>query len=369
MGTRKNILLTLFCTGLCTGLTFRGAVALAINPSVTYSGSAGEVIRPDTTGVYQDSVTIRTGKDSTLRVGIGAYVSFLERKDGIRIYLDDTALQMRLNPAEDREAPYLSDTTSAITTSDTLSDSSTVTPKLEINPWNTTAYLLSPRFDTLRGYSFDLITAPDRKNTEALLTMFFEEWRKYPEAFMRKSGLKNIVFVKDLRVAGQQRYAMPEGRTGTLYFNVNYVNEKNATYLRHSIHHEFYHLIEKNYFGSFYYKDPNWSVFNKRRFSYGDGGATAYRKPRHSRKSHPRRGFVTGYCTYGPEEDKAEIFAYLMTAPELPKLLHWMKKDPYLSSKVAYMMGFLSGLDPEMNLRFFLRVNGMTEKPGAFHFK
>ncbi|HRE65364.1 MAG TPA: putative zinc-binding metallopeptidase [Cyclobacteriaceae bacterium] len=209
-----------------------------------------------------------------------------------------------------------------------------------------------------RGYlSYHLIDTGLTTSRNKLLQIFAEEWEKYPEDFIRQSNLKSIVFVSTLAVNGQNRYAMPDARFGRLYFDVAFVNRNSDRYLRHSIHHEFHHLVQYKAFNDFYYKDPSWISFNKKNFKYGSGGASAYAKPNYSRKIHPEKGFVTGYATYGVEEDMAELFGYAMTTSEFPMLLKWIKRDKILAKKFAYLLGMLSVQSKQFNSDYLLKIH------------
>jgi hypothetical protein len=61
---------------------------------------------------------------------------------------------------------------------------------------------------------------------------------------------------------------------------------------------------------------------------------------------------VTGYATYGLEEDMAEVFGYLMTSTGFNHLLKWTKKDDILSKKVVYLLGTIAFQCPELNLPY-----------------
>jgi len=214
----------------------------------------------------------------------------------------------------------------------------------------------------LRKYSFNYLERKDEGKRDSLLQVFFEEWNKYPVEFVKSSQLTAIYFVKNLKVSGQSRYAMPEGFSNALYYDVNYVNGRSDQYLRHSMHHEFYHLIEKNYFGDYYFLDKSWVSFNPLDFTYGSGGAAAYANPEFARRQYPYKGFITGYATVGIEEDKAEVFGYLMTTQEFLKLTRWIKEDATLGRKVAYFMGLIRGMCRRMDYDFFLDIHQVRMK-------
>jgi hypothetical protein len=64
----------------------------------------------------------------------------------------------------------------------------------------------------------------------------------YPEDFVRKSGLKNIVLVDKLAYMGQRRKAIPISKTGTLYLDPE---PEIIYYLQDVFHHEYFHLVDE----------------------------------------------------------------------------------------------------------------------------
>ncbi|MBX2842234.1 MAG: putative zinc-binding metallopeptidase [Flammeovirgaceae bacterium] len=170
--------------------------------------------------------------------------------------------------------------------------------------------------------------------------IFEKEWRKYPKDWVVKSNLKAIALVKNLSVNGQNRFAIPDAYGEVLYYDIGY-GHYGENYICHSIHHEYYHMIEENYFGSMYYNDPSWLSLNDVGFKYGPGGASAYNDGDFSASLHPFSGFVSSYSTYGIEEDKAEVFAFLLMKNNYLALEEWTASDPILKNKVKYMREFL----------------------------
>ena len=64
-------------------------------------------------------------------------------------------------------------------------------------------------------------------------------------------------------------------------------------------------------------------------------------------------GFVTGYATSAIEEDKAELYAYLMTGTYYHQLLTWLPGDSNLISKINNYEQFISSHSPEMSGSYF----------------
>lgn len=166
--------------------------------------------------------------------------------------------------------------------------------------------------------------------------MLNEEFAKYSTETIKKAGLKKIYLVKDLSVNGQLRSGMPDPiLEDALYFDISnrYISSEDGAYIRRTFHHEFKHLIDYNLHGSYTASDPAWESCNTSSFRYGSGGSSMYSDPEYAHKSHPETGFINGYATSGIDEDKAEVYANIMTNPEY--LQNLANLDSALSCKVS----------------------------------
>ncbi len=200
------------------------------------------------------------------------------------------------------------------------------------------------------------LTDDDYEELNRYMNVFIEEWNKYPVNWVKNSNLKGIAIVKKLNVSNQYRAAMPDAYGEVLYYDIEY-GYAGEIYEREVIHHEYYHMIEDNYFGSFYYKDPKWNAFNEKGFKYGNGGASAYEEENFSNKDHPKKGFASTYSMYGLEEDKAEVYAYLFTTHYYSKMMKWVKEDEILNKKVNYMLDFLKSKDSELTKEYLDKIH------------
>ena len=156
-------------------------------------------------------------------------------------------------------------------------------------------------------------------------------------------------------VVSQHRAAMPDVAGSGVYYDLSFGS---GDYMREVIHHEFAHLIEFNIKGSWNYSDPTWTSYNPAGFAYGSGGSSCYSNPGScTTGEHPRNGFTTGYAMTAIEEDKAELYAYLMTNTYYHHLKGWLGGDPNLSSKVNYYKQFISAYSGTMTGSYFDQVN------------
>lgn len=203
------------------------------------------------------------------------------------------------------------------------------TAPLVISPWD------------IRYQNIALEKDPRLQN---YLRLFEQELSKLPTSLLQLSALDTVAFVRELAVAEQSRAAVPDYIHEVLYYDVYTSGD---AYLRHVIHHEFYHMLEQQIYGSAYYKDPLWHALNADSFSYGNGGASA-RDPDVSVFSHPHPGFINGYAMSGLEEDKAEIWAIIWTSQSWEKAEPLIRNDKVLQDKIRLLTRQLLCLVPEL---------------------
>lgn len=144
------------------------------------------------------------------------------------------------------------------------------------------------------------------------LPIFFQEFSLYPVSLISKSKLKTIYLCNSLNFITDQytqyRAAVPDFHKD--YMAMIYCcKEVSLKYIRNVIHHEFFHFLDYVEDGKIYDKDPIWESYNPADFEYGRGGAYEREwKPLENNKKE----FLNFYSTTGIEEDKAEIYAFMM---------------------------------------------------------
>ncbi len=229
---------------------------------------------------------------------------------------------------------------------------------LFLKTYNVTPYILPFEGSSYanKWSKWDYLTENDGKTLKKYVDIFIDEWSKYPVEWVKKSNLKAIAFVKNLNVVNQNRAAMPDAYGEVLYFDIGY-GRYGELYQQSTIHHEYYHMIEENYFGSFYYKDPKWNAFNEKGFQYKAGGYLAYEDGEYQHKNHPKKGFLDTYSMYGLEEDKAQVYAYLMTTEYHEMFIEWIKTDSILKNKMEYMKSFIKEKCLDMDNNYFEKIH------------
>jgi hypothetical protein len=248
--------------------------------------------------------------------------------------------------------PMLQPSSPASSTAQSISIASATAPVTNTTAMRTIAakysieVSITPSRPNLPGIAtWQLVGATDISNLEAMSKLLSTEWNKYTTNFVKASGIKGIYLVKSLNVNGQNRAAMPDNiYDNYLYFSIDSQYINSPGYLQNVIHHEFNHIIEYNVFGSWSWDDAAWKACNNTGFTYGAGGAAAYSNPNFANTYHVINGFLTGYGTYGIEEDKAEVFAEIMSNQTRLKALELI--DTNFACKAKLYRAYIAQIDP-----------------------
>jgi hypothetical protein len=142
---------------------------------------------------------------------------------------------------------------------------------------------------------------------EAVLT---RELARYPAGFLARVHLRRVLFCEDLEEAKKPIPSLPN-HAATLLVDV----DAGEAFLSRLVHHEVFHFLD---FADdrLVTRDPDWERLNVPDFRYEGGGRTV-REPSATDPDGGPPGFVTRYATAALEEDKAELFSWLMSDPAL----------------------------------------------------
>ncbi len=184
--------------------------------------------------------------------------------------------------------------------------------------------------------------------------LFLSEFTRYPKSLVTRTKLKAVVLCTELTFAGQRRGAIPNFENDTLYLDVNRGSYAES-YQRAGMHHEFFHIVDWRDDGQLY-RDDRWAALNPGGFKYGSGGKNAQNIPTTSLLTERFPGFLNHYSTTGVEEDKAELFAYLMTQPKVVE--QRANSDPVLKAKVVRMKELVHDFCPEADEAFWPMPRG-----------
>ena len=171
------------------------------------------------------------------------------------------------------------------------------------------------------------------------------EWRRYPASFMRYVGLKRIVIGSKVRVEDQPRAAVPEFDQGWLWLDAE-VGSRLPNYGRRSLHHDFFHMVDRRMNPGQQGRDPAWAALNPPNVRYGNGGWWM-QKGDVGRLRADLPGFLTAYSTSAVEEDKAEVFSHLLCDPAF--VAERAAADPVMRVKVGRLKSTLLDFDPDIS--------------------
>jgi len=175
-------------------------------------------------------------------------------------------------------------------------------------------------FEHSRSYGPITGAAARPKDLAAYEKILVHEFSLYPKDFVKRSKLKSIVLCTKLAFDGQRRNGVPDFEQDMLYLEVTRGNHA-PIYMRRVIHHEFFHLVDYKDDGKVY-KDDHWLALNQDDFRYGKGGKTAQDDHNVSLLTDKIPGFLNRYATSGIEEDKAELFSFLVVQPGVVVKIH-----------------------------------------------
>gem|GEM_PF-1394754 len=173
------------------------------------------------------------------------------------------------------------------------------------------------------------------------------ELGRYPPRALRGARFRRVLLCAELAEGGARIPSLPNYQQ-TLLLDV----ASPPDFLPRLLHHELLHFIDFSDDDQVLV-DPAWEALNERYFVYGVGGR-AMREPGSSRLARDLPGFVSRYATAALEEDKAEVFSFLMTAPGDVAAL--AAADPVLRRKIAAIERQVGAALPALDARFFRAV-------------
>lgn len=190
--------------------------------------------------------------------------------------------------------------------------------------------------DTWRGVTYD--SASDNEaETGRYICILNRELKLYPEGYLKKANVQQIVLGRNMAFRDKYRAAIPDPYKGILYYSTNGAcQDSSEEYLVDCIHHELHHMVEFSIWKDFRYDWVRWQKLNIEGFRYGSGGEEAYRDWNTDYYSpvHPEKGFINRYSMTGDEEDRAVVMSYIMSGIVRQKLVELCKEDEILRRKV-----------------------------------
>lgn len=209
------------------------------------------------------------------------------------------------------------------------------------NPESITVISDNYKSDLLEGLQITTLTDNDLPELKMFAKIFFNEYLKYPLAWMRITTPPVIVFVKSLSLDEYKGEVVGGVETGAIIYNISGIEDE--YYTRRKIHHELMHWFDNRIRNEIDF----WPGKNK---SYAQ---TYNLNNPNNLDEYPNEGFITVYAKTNKLEDKAEIYSYLFTKEGYIKLNEWIKKDKILGGKVNFIKSLIRKRVSKMDDEYF----------------
>ena len=191
---------------------------------------------------------------------------------------------------------------------------------------------------------------PDESDALKASVIVADELSLLPRSFIENIGLWRVVLCAHLSEDGIAIPSLPNYRR-TLIIDVA---DASPSYLRRLVQHEVFHFFDLADDGVVL-ADEAWATLNEAGFKYGNGGRSM-RNPGATTVTDTR-GFVTGYATSSIEEDKAEVFAFAMTAPAV-----LIGRDKIVAKKTVRIKELLAAFEPQLDALFWRRLEALRRR-------
>lgn len=186
----------------------------------------------------------------------------------------------------------------------------------------------------------------DRGDLEQKSPLVVKELKVYPDELLEKSQVRQIIFCKGLQ-SGTPFKMHTWGGLADYEHNVIFLDASlPASFLPTAFHHELFHYLDWQM--GFASNDPEWLSFNEPGEQY-----RGYQiEQLYAQRDNIH--FITTYSQASMLEDKAEVFAYLISDPKL--ILDRAKRSPVLERKVDCIKRRLQEFCPKINKEFWSTI-------------
>lgn len=209
------------------------------------------------------------------------------------------------------------------------------------------------------GFTVNLVTEEDYPQLLHFVRMLENAYDKYPPSFIAKTKLKDVWFVRNFtqfgKIAEGENLSMSRGTVtkSVIIYNISTDDPRIV------IHHELFHSIDGEMTDPTNFKfDSAWANLNAPKFFYLStihdkiGKDEALKKfPEASRTTLPP-GVISPYSLVDTKEDKAEIWAWLLTNYNIT-IDSKEKSDPIIERKVQYLRKKVHNFNPLMDDTFW----------------
>ena len=200
----------------------------------------------------------------------------------------------------------------------------------------------------------DFTCTKSKSSFRSILSVLKNEIEIYPISFLKNSGLKYVMICEKIIDKGVMPIGMAPGHfdqsPGVFYINVDEINsqqEKDRNgIIKHVFHHEFYHIIDASL--TKVYLDDKWNNLNLQKYS---DDLLVDR----NRIDNSVKGYISKYARNSAAEDKAELFAFMISQHKNFKKT--LVDDEILRKKSKLMITRLKSISKDINKNFWKKLN------------
>ena len=199
----------------------------------------------------------------------------------------------------------------------------------------------------------NFICSKSTSNFKDVLNVLRKEIELYPVSFLKNSGLKYVMICEKISDNGVVPVGVAPGHfdqsPGVFYINISEVNsfkKEKMGVIKHVFHHEFYHVIDTAL--TKIYLDDEWNKLNNQ--SYSDELLIDRNVIDNSVK-----GYISKYARNNAAEDKAELFAFMVSQHK--KFKQTLANDEILLKKSKLMIKRLKEISKEIDKNFWRKLN------------
>ena len=209
-------------------------------------------------------------------------------------------------------------------------------------------------FSTSDYQAKDFTCAKTNKDNDFIVDIIVSQIDLYPTSFLGKAGLKFVLICGDIKALGSS----PEGLApshydqspGVFMLSVQKIKKQidagQPQIIKHIFHHEYYHVIDSTLTKAVV--DDDWVNINRNPYSSENLKANV------NEILSDGKGFVSNYAKNNEFEDKAELFAYLITKNK--EMRSVMTKDVIIYRKVKLMIERMKSLSNDINGSFWSKL-------------
>ncbi|MDC0435863.1 putative zinc-binding metallopeptidase [Pelagibacteraceae bacterium] len=189
------------------------------------------------------------------------------------------------------------------------------------------------------------------KENDFIVDIIISQIDLYPTSFLANAGLKFVLICGDIKAQG----GSPEGLApshydkspGVFMLSVNKIKKQidagQPQIIKHIFHHEYYHVIDSTLTKAVV--DEEWVNINQTAYSSENVKANI------NEILSDGKGFVSNYAKNNEFEDKAEVYAYLITQNK--QMREVMTKDIIIFRKAKLMISRMKSLSPDIDISFW----------------